>query len=253
MPGGGDTYVENTELDLRQIFRIVVKRLRIIVLVTALATITAGAVSFYLLTPIYRASTTLWVIKEGSNQINLNDVMLSRNLTKTYAEVARSRAVLTDVIKRLHLQDRAVDQLQRRLTVTPLRDTEIISFSVEDPDPVMAARMADAVAESFKGQIRAYLNVQNVVVVDAAAVPDTPVRPRPLLNIAIALVLGLMAGVGIAFLLEYLDTTLKTPDDVSLCLGLPVLGTIPVIDARGPEIRNRRQSRGKQVQTVVER
>lgn len=147
--------MENAELDLHQILRIITRRLWIILLGPLLAASAAAAVSFYLLTPIYSALTTLWVIKEGASQLNLNDVMLSRNLTKTYAEVARSRAVLTGVTKRLGLPETAVEDLQKRLTVTPVRHTEIISFAMQDPDPVMAARLADAVAKSFQGQMAA--------------------------------------------------------------------------------------------------
>jgi capsular polysaccharide biosynthesis protein len=67
----------------------------------------------------------------------------------------------------------------------------------------------------------------NVKVVDKAKVPSSPVKPRPLMNIAIAGVLGIMVGLGIIFLIEYLDNTIKTPDDVQKYLGLPVLGSIP--------------------------
>lgn len=245
--------MEHSDLDLREILRILSRRLWIFVLLPLVAAITAAAVSVYVLVPVYSASTTLWVIKEGSTQINLNDVMLSRNLTKTYSEIAKSRAVLADVIKRLDLKHTTVSQLQARLTVTPVRDTEILSFTVEDQDPVLAANLADSIAESFQAQIRAYMNVQNVVVVDQAMVPGSPVRPKAVLNTAVAFVLGLMASLGLAFLLEYLDTTIKTPDDVGRYVGVPVLGVIPFFDVRNAELAQKSQRRSKQVNVVVQK
>jgi len=223
--------MEQNELDLREVFRTLQRRLWLILALPLVAGLTAGLLSLYVMSPVYNASTTLWVIKEGSGQISYNDLLLNRNLTKTYAEVAKSRAVMADAIKRLNQSGMVTDsQLQAKLTVTPVRDTEIISFTIQDENPAMAAKWADAVAEAFKDQIRTYMNVENVVVVDAATVPTSPVKPRPLMNVAIAMVLGAMAAVGVAFLLEYLDTSIKSPEDIVRHTGMTVLGIIPVID-----------------------
>ncbi|RJO61500.1 MAG: lipopolysaccharide biosynthesis protein [Dehalococcoidia bacterium] len=67
----------------------------------------------------------------------------------------------------------------------------------------------------------------SLVVVSPAMAPVEPVRPKKKLNMAMAFVLGLMASVMLAFVLEYLDNTIKTPEDVARHLELPVLGTIP--------------------------
>lgn len=243
--------MENQELDLRELLYVLRRRLLLIIALPVVATIVAALVSQFVLTPVYKASTTLWVIKDGSAQINYNDLLLNRNLTKTYAEVAKSRAVMVDVIDRLGLEGVTVVALQEKLTVTPVRDTEILSFTIEDPSPVMAVRLADAVAEAFMGQIRTYMKVENVVVVDPAMEPIDPFKPRTLMNVAVAFVLGLMASVGLAFLLEYLDTSIKSPDDVARHLGLPVLATIPVfeVDQQSAPVpqrgRTRRQPAGE--------
>lgn len=246
--------MEQTELDLREVFQVLRRRLWIILLLPVVAGLTAGIVSLYVLQPVYSASTTLWVIKDGTGQANLNDVLLNRNLTKTYAEVARSRAVMADVIKELRLQDVTIADLQSKVTVTPVRDTEILSFTIEDGDPVMAANLADAVARAFMGQIRTFMKVENVAVVDRAMVPTVALRPRPLLNIAIAIVLGGMAALGLAFLLEYLDTSIKSTEDVARHVGLPVLGVIPMIESKSGEVLQRRsRTRQKTADAAVEK
>ncbi len=73
----------------------------------------------------------------------------------------------------------------------------------------------------------------DVKVIDAAVTPEKPVRPRRVFNMVIAALLGLMAGVGLAFLFEYLDTTIKDRTEAEKVLGLPVLGQIPAIDTKG--------------------
>lgn len=69
----------------------------------------------------------------------------------------------------------------------------------------------------------------NISIIDRAEVPKYPVRPRKLLNILLSIIVGLFGGIGIAFFLEYLDNTFKTPDDVEEKLSVPLLGVIPFV------------------------
>ncbi len=69
-------------------------------------------------------------------------------------------------------------------------------------------------------------NTPNIVQIEPATVPDEPIRPRPLTNTALAAAVGLMLAAGIVFLVEYLDDTLKTPEDVARALEVPVLGFV---------------------------
>lgn len=84
-----------------------------------------------------------------------------------------------------------------------------------------------------EAQVSAGLKASNIRIVDAAEVPKRPVKPRVVLNLALAVVLGLGVGIGLAFFQEYLDNTLKTPDEVETLLRLPSLGVVPsfVLDA----------------------
>jgi polysaccharide biosynthesis transport protein len=69
-------------------------------------------------------------------------------------------------------------------------------------------------------------STNNVIVVESAVVPSSPIRPKTLLNTLLAAVVGLMLAVGVAFLVEYLDDTIKTPAQVDAILGLPVVGVL---------------------------
>jgi uncharacterized protein involved in exopolysaccharide biosynthesis len=76
------------------------------------------------------------------------------------------------------------------------------------------------------------LESNNVRVVDEARPPRAPIRPQKTRGIALSVALGLVLGVAVAGLLEYLDTTLKSPDDVERFLGLPVIGVVPTYSAK---------------------
>ncbi len=84
-----------------------------------------------------------------------------------------------------------------------------------------------------EAQVSAGLKASNIRVVDPAQVPEDPVRPRVVLNLALGLFLGLGLGIGLAFFQEYLDNTLKTPDQVETLLRLPSLGVLPSLSANG--------------------
>lgn len=77
------------------------------------------------------------------------------------------------------------------------------------------------------------LDASNIRIVDGAAIPELPIRPRTLLNLALSLVVGLGFGVGAAFLQEHMDDSIHSTEDVSQYLGVPTLGVVPKASANG--------------------
>lgn len=224
---------EEQVIDLREVVLAFKKRWPMLLGLPAAAVLIAALLSFFILTPIYRASTTLMVSKtyQGENGpvMQYNDILMANQLVKTYSEIAKSRAVLEKVIEREKLPI-TPDELSKQITVKPLRDTQLIQVSVENTDPQLAARLANAVAAVFMVKVVEVMKLDNVNVVDSAVVPEAPVKPQKMLNMVIACVVGLMLAVGLVFLLTYLDQTIKSSEDVQRYLELPVLGTIPYME-----------------------
>jgi len=217
-------------LDLRQIFAIFRKYILVILAIPTLATLIAGILVFFVLTPIYQAETTLIVrarATQQAGQVVHSDLLASRLLVRTYREIARSRIVAHEVITDLRL-DLTTEELSDMVNVNLRGDTEIIAITVDNPDPRFAARLANAVAESFRSNTLRIMDAENITVIDTATIPERPVRPRKLLTLAVAGFAGGMAGLGLAFVLSYLDNTVKSVEDVRDKMGLPVLGTIPL-------------------------
>lgn len=218
------------ELDLYAIWKVIAKRWKLIILLPVFAVLVSALVSLYVLTPQYTASTTLMVTRPvDTGQILYQDIQVSRQLVATYREIVHSRRVLDIVIANLSLPYNIAD-LREKVDVQSVRDTELITVDVTDPDPVMARDIANEVASAFMGQIIEIMQVENVSVVDEAITPGSPVSPRVSLNLAVAFVVGLMAALGLAFLIEYMDRTVKEPADVQNQLNLPVIGIIPRVD-----------------------
>ena len=118
--------------------------------------------------------------------------------------------------------------MNEKISVSSEQNSQVVKVTVQDPNPQMAADIANTIAEVFQKEIVNFMNIDNINILAKAELGEnpSPVKPQPLLNIAIALVVGLMAGVGLAFLLEYLDNTIKDEQDIEKELGLPVLGVI---------------------------
>lgn len=239
-------------ISLEELFKTLKKRASLIALITIIAVTLSGAISFLFLTPIYQSSTQILINQTSQEQLQLNsqDIRTNLELINTYNVIIKSPAILSEVVEELDL-DLTVGQLVSKITVNSEQNSQVVNISVQDESPVEAAKIANTTAKVFQEKVVHLMNLDNVNILAVAEVPEkpSPVKPNPKLNIAIAAVIGLMIGVGIAFLLEYLDTTMKTEQDVEDVLGLPILGLIsPIPDSELKNtklnIQNRRR-RGK--------
>ncbi|WP_088188389.1 Wzz/FepE/Etk N-terminal domain-containing protein [Desulfosporosinus sp. FKA] len=221
------------EIELRQYWEILRKRWLIVVILPLIAALVSGVVSFFVIRPVYEAATTMIVGQKASDEGKAADQMLDYNviladqqLAKTYASIAQSRTVEQNVINDLNLP-LTVEQLDKMVSIKPVNTTEILEIQIDNTDPKLAASIANTMASEFSQAVINIKKVDSVSIVDKAVTPDKPVKPNKKLNILIAFVVGLMAAVGLAFLLEYMDNSVKTSEDLEKLLDIPVLGVIP--------------------------
>jgi len=214
-------------IELKELFLIIKKRMLLIAILGFTALVLSGVLSFFVLTPRYQTTTDLIVNSiTDPNQITNADIQTSLNLMNTYQVILRSPIILDQVSERLGLNISG-SQLQGLITVSNQNNSQVLSVSVKHEDPSKARDIANEVAEVFRNEIGDIMNVENVSILARAELPTSPVEPRPTLNMAIGFLLGLMVGVGATFILEYLDTKVKTEQDIEQLLELPVLGVIP--------------------------
>jgi len=225
-------------ISLKELFATLRKRLALIVMITALATMTSGIISYFFITPIYQSSTQILVNQAKGDQstFQYNEIQTNLQLINTYNVIIKSPRILDKVIDRMNI-DESVDSLNEKITVNSEKDSQVVNISVQDENPERAARIANTIATVFQSEIKQIMNVDNVNILSTAEVKEnpSPVKPQPVLNMAIAFVVGLMSGVGLAFLLEYLDNTIKTEQDIEKVLQLPVLGAISEMDEEGAQ------------------
>lgn len=220
-------------ISLKELFQTLKKRIALIISLTLIAMIISGVVSYFVLTPEYKSSTQILVnqAKDSESIYSQNEVQTNIQLINTYSVIIKSAAILNNVRNDLKL-DMSVAELNNKITVESAQNSQVMTVSVTDSDPALALEIANKTAEVFEKQIKKLMKVDNVSILPLADDQEnqSPVSPNPPLNIAIAAVVGLMVGVGLAFLLEYLDNTVKTEQDIEKLLELPVLGAITIIE-----------------------
>ncbi|OPY58752.1 MAG: Capsular polysaccharide type 8 biosynthesis protein cap8A [Pelotomaculum sp. PtaU1.Bin035] len=216
-------------MKLKELGRILGELRLVLVLVPVVAMITSAIINLFVLTPVYESTTTLIVLRDQMtpySEININTLTLNQRLVRTYSELAKSRSVAEEVINSNSL-NYTPEELSGKIKVGLAGDTEVLKITASDSNPSAAALIANGVAQALSGKVYKVLNVKNIQVLDPAVPSGTPVSPKAVLNILLAGILGLVITVAIIFIREYLDDTIRYPEEIESLLKLPVLGMIP--------------------------
>lgn len=221
---------DEKEIDLTELFKSIIKRWKMIICVTLLCTIVSAVLSFFVLTPKYEVSTKLFIGKESSDtkeqNYNTNDVTMYQKLLKTYAQMIQTNDLVNKAIKAKNLSLKS-EKVLKQLKVEPSDDTQVIEISYIDSDKYIAKNLVEAISNEFIKQAQELIPNGKVQVIESVKLPEKPVSPNKVKNIAIAVALGLIIGIGIAVVLEFTNNTFKSKEELEKALGVPVIGTIP--------------------------
>ena len=207
------------------------KRWAMIVLITLIATLLSAVVSIFLIKPQYEASTKLFIGKEeGSNEsYDNNDIQMYQKLMKTYSQMIQTKDLLNKSVEKSKT-DLKVEEVSGGITVIPVADTQILEIKFKSTSKEDAKKIIEAVTDEFMITSKELVPNGNIQIIETVELPQNPVSPNKKMNIAIAFLLGLMVSVGLVFLLEFLDNTFKSKEELERELEIPVLGVIPNID-----------------------
>ncbi|MGL4971593.1 MAG: polysaccharide biosynthesis tyrosine autokinase, partial [Culicoidibacterales bacterium] len=111
-------------------------------------------------------------------------------------------------------------------------NTQILTLSVRSAEPGLAQQYVEALAKALKSVGAEKLGQDNIQLLDAPALPGSPISPNIQKNTVTAFGAGLVIALFIAFLLEYLDTRIKRPEETERLTGLPIVGMIPLLDEK---------------------
>ncbi len=232
IPGPSTEALQNEYvLPLNDFLGVLWRRLWVIALVAVL--LAGSVVGFdFLRTPTYEASIKLLVGQEraGSTPGTLGaEVQGLQQITQTMSEAVETRPVAEAVIRELNLGLSPEDFL-KNLSVKQVANTQFIEVSYRDASPAESRQILNTVGDVFSKQVSEVSPSANAVtatVWEQATTPEAPASPNPLRDGILALVLGGMLGIGLAFLLEHMDDRWRSPEEVEQVSGVPTFGIIP--------------------------
>lgn len=222
---------ETVEIDLREIGRLLLKRAWVIVLCAVLLGGLALGYTANFVTPMYQATTILYVnnnteYENSSNKVNSTDLAVALRLVNSYVDIVRREVVMSAVIDKLHMNISPA-ALRGMVSAQVQGETEIFSVTVTSPNPQMSADVANAIADVAPGIISGIISGSQAKVIDYARVPSGRSSP----NYSTSAMLGALVGAALAILFiilaDRMDVRLKNEDDLEKLSGVPVLGVIP--------------------------
>lgn len=220
-------YEEEDEIDLADLLFMLIRRWKVIVLVT-IPIVIAGFFVASTRPSIYKADTTL-IVSSGQISLDNSDVMLNQKLVVTYSEIAKSRDVLKRLIIKYDLPE-TTKQLSEAINVSVVKDTELIKLAYTCKDPKLAEAVTNELANEFIQKVGQVMRVRNVSVVEKAVEPTHPLPKKRGIILIASVILGGMLGMGVAFLIEGLHKKVRKSSDMQKILGAEMLGMIPEID-----------------------
>lgn len=215
------------EISLVELFDILKKHFKLIVITTLATTIIAAIYTFFLVTPMYQSSTEILVTQssEETSQVSQSDINTSISLINTYEDIIRNNVILDPVIEDLNLEHTTAE-LRESITVQVNDSSQVFSVQAESENPYEAADIANTTADIFQEEIFDIMSVDNVTIISEATPNLNQASPNNILNLIIGMLLGGMIGIGLVFLRELTDNTVKTEDYVHQATGWSSLGHV---------------------------
>lgn len=219
------------ELDLKELLLLFWNKKIKILLIVAIFIAIGIIYTIGFVTPMYTSSTTLVLATSNTSSatdtITTSDITLNSNLVSTYSELAKSKSVVREVISNLGIE---IDEevLIKNIEVSSVKNTSLIEISVTNEYATNASKIANEIAKVFSEEVTKIYNINNIHVVDEAEIEEEPSNVNHTKDIIMFTFIGLVVAILYVLVLNMLDTTIKTAEEVERQFKVPVLATIPM-------------------------
>lgn len=217
------------KIDIIELLNYVKNKLLIILMGAIVGLILGLGYKFIIEKPKYKSTTTLILVgfNNSTNKIDSNELAINQRLIPTYQQIAKNKEVLNKVIKELKLNYSA-EGLANNVSVSGVDNTEIIIITVIDTNAKRACNIAGKVSEVFTEKIKEIYNASNINVLDKPVVAKSSSNISTKKTLSMSMLLGLFTGLCITVVMYFLDTTIKTSNEIENKFDVVVLGSIPL-------------------------
>ena len=232
------------ELDLKELIQIFWEKRIQILLITAIFIVLGIIYTVGFVKQKYQSKTSLLLATNSSSQSNANgittnDLTLNSKLVSTYSDMVSGNKIIREVIKNLgmNLQE---DDVKKSISVKARDNADMIDIIVKNDDPVVAQKIANETAKVFIENVKQYYKIENLYIYDEAEVENEPYNINHKKDVLIFAVIGIVIAFGYVLILNMLDTTIKSAQDIEKISGVTVLASIPIYDLAETKSKGRR-------------
>ena len=243
---------EEDTIDLLELCMGLLDHWKFIAAAAAAGAVLAALYTFLLVTPLYKATSTIYVVSRNDSVLNLSDIQIGSALTSDYIMVFEMWEVHEKVISALDL-DYTYTQMDNMLSVTNANDTRMLDITVTDADPEEAAAIANKYAEVGASYIAEKMKTDEPTIMSSARVPANPFSPSKSKNILLGFLAGFVLSCGVVVLRVLLDDTYKSAEEIRKYTGMVVLASVPLVGGTEPKKGSNFQRRMKRLSKDIRR
>ena len=246
---------EEIEIDLRELFYVLLSRIWIIILVTALGLGIAAVYTTAFIQPVYSSTSLLWVVSKSTSITSLTDLQVGSSLTQDYSVFITSRPVVDRVIEELEL-DTTYEELVENVTVENPTNTRFIYITVDNHDAYMAKTIVDKLTDVSAEYMGKVMETQPPNVADYGHIPEHQTSPSLTKNALIGAVIGFVLAVACIIVIHLMNDAIQTTEDVEKYLGINTLGLIPLeegVSKRGTRGHDKDAARARRAKRKARR
>ena len=201
--------------------------------------IAAGVFTMFFITPMYEATSTIYVLNRSDSSISMTDLQMGNALTSDYIKVFSMWEVNNEVISNLNLSY-SYQQLKSMLSVKNDSGTRMLDITFRSSSPQEAAAVANEYAKVASEYIADNMSTDKPNIMSVALIPSNPVSPNKTRNVLLGFILGFILGCAYVTIQMVVDDKYKTVEDIRKYTGLATLAVVPIEDED-----ERRASRGR--------
>ena len=203
------------EINVREWIRVLKKRLWIVAVFTVLTFVCGLFYIKWFTTPLYQSSATIIIEADA-------------DLRNTLQVIIKDSKVMEKVGRELGLSI-SPESLAGRITVTSIDNSQVVHIGVIDSNPAQAAAIANTTAQVFKEEVPSIINFDKVHFLSQAVEDIRPINADHTKLMIVAIGIGVIVGIGFAFLLDSLDHSIRSSEDIENLIGIPVIGRVSKI------------------------
>ena len=237
---------DGTEIDLVELVYHMLANLKLLICLALIGAIGAGLYTVFLVTPLYEATSTIYVLSRSDSAINISDLQIGTELTADYIKVFDMWEVHEEVISNLDL-DYSYGQMRNMLAVTNDANTRMLDITITSPDPEEASMIANEYANVARRYISDTMSTDEPNIMSVALTPTSPVSPNKTRNVILGFLLGGILAAGIVTVRFITDDKIKTAEDIRRYTGLSNLAVVPLDSEVSQKGEGKKQRAGRKV------